>query len=333
MTDFHDTPPALLDPAAQRRAERRRFLQLAGGASVAAGGLALLAACGGGDDDSPTPTPSPTPSPTPTPTSTSNVDQAPLNLALQLEYLQAQFFAFATTGAGLEAGLLTGKGTPGSATGGGAVPFADPLVAAAAREIAEAARARVAWIRTTLAADAVAQPTINLSGGADGAFTAIARTATVVGAGGSFNPYADDTSFLLGAYLLQDVIVTAYKGLAPLIALAATRTGVVGITAAQAYHAGWLRTSLYARGATTQGQAGLFSNARDGLDGAADYDQGVAAADGSANITPADGNGIAYSRSTEQVLNILYLNKAAVTAGGFFPAGLNGDLKTSAANS
>lgn len=43
-------------------------------------------------------------------------------------------------------------------------------------------------------------------------------------------------------------------------------------------------------------------------------------------------NGLAYSRSTGQVLNIVYLNKAAVTAGGFFPNGVNGTIVTSAAN-
>jgi hypothetical protein len=32
------------------------------------------------------------------------------------------------------------------------------------------------------------------------------------------------------------------------------------------------------------------------------------------------------------VLNIAYLNKAAVTSGGFFPAGVNGNVKSSAAN-
>jgi hypothetical protein len=32
------------------------------------------------------------------------------------------------------------------------------------------------------------------------------------------------------------------------------------------------------------------------------------------------------------VLNIVFLNKAAVTQGGFFPAGVNGSLAMSAAN-
>ena len=49
------------------------------------------------------------------------------------------------------------------------------------------------------------------------------------------------------------------------------------------------------------------------------------------NIVPADANGIAYSRTTGQVLNIAYLSKAAVVGGGFFPNGVNGNIRTSTA--
>jgi hypothetical protein len=48
--------------------------------------------------------------------------------------------------------------------------------------------------------------------------------------------------------------------------------------------------------------------------------------------TPTDANGIAYSRSPGQVLNIVYLTNKAVTSGGFFPKGVNGEVNTSAAN-
>ncbi len=50
------------------------------------------------------------------------------------------------------------------------------------------------------------------------------------------------------------------------------------------------------------------------------------------NIVPLDQNGIAFSRSPQQVLNIVYLNRATATLGGFFPAGVNGTLRASAAN-
>ncbi len=75
-----------------------------------------------------------------------------------------------------------------------------------------------------------------------------------------------------------------------------------------------------------------ISNARDSLDGASDLDQGVRPIGSASNIAPLDQNGIAFSRSAGQVLNIVYLSRAAVAAGGFFPAGVNGNIRTSAAS-
>ena len=47
---------------------------------------------------------------------------------------------------------------------------------------------------------------------------------------------------------------------------------------------------------------------------------------------PIDGDGLAYSPMTGQVLNIVYLNPAKVAMGGFFPSGVNGSINTSAAS-
>ena len=47
---------------------------------------------------------------------------------------------------------------------------------------------------------------------------------------------------------------------------------------------------------------------------------------------PTDRNGIAFSRSADQVLNVVYLNPAKVKKGGFFPKGVNGVINTSGAN-
>ena len=80
----------------------------------------------------------------------------------------------------------------------------------------------------------------------------------------------------------------------------------------------------------------VISNARVSLDGATDLDQGVRPTGTgqtiASNIAPLDENGLAYSRSAGQVLNIVYLNRAAVTGGGFFPNGVTGALRMSAAN-
>ena len=74
-----------------------------------------------------------------------------------------------------------------------------------------------------------------------------------------------------------------------------------------------------------------ISDARDSLDGESDIDQGVLL-DGQLNIVPADANSLVFSRSPGQVLNVVYLTPQMATSGGFFPAGVNGELNTSADN-
>lgn len=323
---------AIFEAGDRRRTERRRFLSMAGKAGIAAGGLALLSACGddnnnaaGGGVMTPTPTPAPT---------TAVTDLDILNFALNLEYLEAQFYSFAVYGTGLPAAMLTGQQTQGTVTGGKQVPFTDTVVREYAREIAADEIAHVAFLRQVLGSVAVAMPSINIDGGASGAFTAAARAAGVVGATGTFDPYASDENFLLGAFIFEDVGVTAYKGAAPLINNKTYLEAAAGILAAEAYHAGLVRTTLYRKGIQNPGamlieSAGKISDARDSLDGADDDDQGIASPDGgvTSNIVPTDSNGLAYSRTTGHVLNIVYLS-AALSGGGFFPNGVNGFIRS-----
>ena len=56
-----------------------------------------------------------------------------LNFALNLEYLEAQFYYFASYGEALPNSILGGSGTAGAATGGRRVAFTDPAVQAYAR--------------------------------------------------------------------------------------------------------------------------------------------------------------------------------------------------------
>ena len=321
-----------------RRDERRAFFRTAGTASAAVAGASILSACfggGGNDDNNTSPTPTPTPSPTGTATSSLN-DADILGFALQFEYIVAQFYAFATTGSGLPNAQLTGSGAQGAVSGGRQISFTDPKVAQFAREMAADKAAHVAFLRTTLSASVLAQPPLDISANATGAFSAAARAAGLVGAGVAFDPYASDDNFLLAAFLLEDVGVTAYKGAAPLITSKTFLEAAAGLLAASSYHAGLVRTVLYRKGLGNTAlfnAAGAISNARDALDGTTDLDQGIAPLGGVSNIVPTDANGIAYSRSTSQVLNIIYLTSTATTAGGFYPSGLNGRILASAAAS
>lgn len=326
----------LIAACEKRREERRSFLRAAGGVAAIGAGAGLLAAC---KEETTPGLPAPTPTPTPTTATVTEADV--LNFALNLEYLEAQFYSFAAFGVGLDAGLLTGTGTQGTVIGGQRVTFTDPLVAAYAREIARDEIAHVAFLRTALGASArVAMPTIDISASAAGAFSAAARAAGLIsGSSASFNPYASDENFLLAAYLFEDVGPTAYKGGIRFLTTAAVVEAAAGIHAAECYHAGLIRTVLYRKGLSTASlitSADAISNARDSLDGASDIDQGISATGSGAsiksNIVPTDSSGITFTRTPGQVLNVVYLSASAVNGGGFFPNGVNGTLRTSAAS-
>ena len=167
---------------------------------------------------------------------------------------------------------------------------------------------------------AVARPKINIKQ----SFTAAARAAGVVGPDEQFDPYANENNFLLGAFIFEDVGVTAYKGAAPLINDRDILAAAAGILAVEAYHAGEIRTLLYSRNFFEE--ARMISGARDSLDGPENKDQGIGGRD-IAKIIPADGNAVAFDRTPRQVLNIVYLNPGA-QRGGFFPQGVNGRIRS-----
>jgi len=318
---------AAMDNRVRRRDERREFFKAAFGVGAfAVGGAAALSFSGKAGAQT-----------------TALTDADILNFALNLEYLEAQFYQIAANGTYLPASMTaSGGGTAGgTVTGGRKVGFQDQVVAQYAREIAADEVAHVAFLRSAgaLGGSAVAMPNINISGTADGPFTAAARAAGVVAADGVFDPYADDNSFLLGAYIFEDVGVTAYKGASPLVTSKTFLQAAAGILAAEAYHSAIVRTTLYAKGVQTPSlrtAADAISNARDTLDGTSgtnggDLDQGISptTVNGQlvSNIVPADPTtAIAFSRTPQQVLNIVYLG-AAATMGGFFPNGVNGNIR------
>ena len=267
-------------------------------------------------------------------------DAAILTFALNLEYLEAEFYLRAATGEGLPPGDI--GPSPGPVTGGSMVNFmGNAVVKAYAIEIAQEEHKHVQFLRAALIAltgSAISRPALDLS-------SSFAAAALIAGLGTGFSPYADPNSFLLGAYIFEDVGVTAYHGAAPLIANRAILDKAAGILAAEAYHAGIIRTSLFVGGFASQTTA--ISNLRASLDGTIhtqnqdDFGVGTTAAPMLANLSnamngpllggfpsnsPPGNNAIAFDRTTRQVLNIVY-GAANASSGLFFPAGLNGAIK------
>ena len=311
-----------LEARDRRLTERRDFFRALTAVAVAGGGLALAAR-----------------------SQSVNAQTAPtdvdiLNFALNLEYLEANFYSIAVLGEQLPDNLKTGTGTPVAplTTGARQVTFADEPLRRMAREITSNERAHVAAVRATiveLGGTPIAQPQLDLSVSPTSAFSNLARAAGLIGAGESFDPYANENNFIQAAAGFEDVGATAYKGASPLIASKTVLEASAGILAVEAYHASILRTHIYLKGLQAPAllaASEALSRARDDVDGPDDRDQGVAPIGSASNIVPTDGNGITFSRTTGQVLNVVYLNRAAVTQGGFFPAGVNGTIRSSAAN-
>jgi hypothetical protein len=258
-----------------------------------------------------------------------------LNFALNLEYLEAEYYTIATSGMTIDQmGVgINGTGTQGSVTvkGGAAgtavVPFVTPAFQSYAQETAGEERKHVSFLRNALGSSAVAQPGIDLLNSFNG-------LAVAAGIGPSFDPFANEINFLLGSYVFEDVGVTAYHGAAGLITTPANLDAAAGILAVEAYHAGLIRTVLYGLDAANP-SAGInatatkISNARATLDGTNNDDVGLGVITNSlgsaSTIVNADANTIAFSRTTAQVLSIVYAGGTG--SGGFFPAGLNGTIK------
>ncbi len=326
---------------------RRSFL--AGSGSAAA--VTVLAGCGGSSTPTPTTTTTTTPTPTttttPTPTTVAYTDADYLNFALNLEYLEAEFYLRAATGSGLS--------TADAGSGAGAVTVPTTTLVANLNgaqqlylnEIAQNELDHVRFLRSALGSSAVARPAIDLSA----SFSALGGLlATPVA---NFNPFASYEAFLLGAFIFEDVGVTAYAGAAGLLSNKTYLAAAASILAVEAYHAAEVRSLLIAdsvANATTAGGtttpndtyitiAANISALRGSLGGGNEtapvalspYPSPFVAANytsGSAIVAASATTSVGYARTTDQVLHIVYAtaNGAGVKSGGFFPNGLNGNI-------
>lgn len=299
----------LINGRVSRQVSRRRFFAFGAGSAAA---VAMAAGCGGSSHKTSGSGGGTTPPPT-----TAVTDTDILNFALNLEYLEAEFYLRAVTGAGLsdaDAGA-----NPGAVTGGTQVAFKTPAIQQYAQEIANDELAHVRFLRKALGSAAVDRPAIDLNA----SFNAAASAA---GIGSTFNPFADENSFIVGAFTFEDVGVTAYHGAAGLLSDKNNLGAAAGILATEAYHAGTIRTLIAQLDTPYITYANQISTLRASAGGG--NETSVA---GNA-IVAADSDSIAYDRSTDQVLHIVYLSPSAgvVSKGGFFPNGLNGNIKATA---
>ncbi len=280
---------AELQQAAKARSavhvNRRGFLGVLG----VTAGMATLAGCSSDSSSGNNPAPPPTP-----PAGPSVVDV--LNFALNLEYFEASFYSYATTGNGLPATLVGSN--PGTVTGGAKVPFANPLVASIAAEIAADEQAHVNFLRTL----------ITQSGGTPVDLPALDLT------GGGKYVVTMDAQFIALARGLEATGVGAYEGAAGyLTSTPAGLTYAAAIHEVESQHESVFRQLCI--------QLNVMSPAVDSVDLPPTGTQ-VFNTEASTGLYSAP-------RSPSQVLQIVYGGAATgASSGGFFPQGMNGNIKT-----
>jgi hypothetical protein len=229
-----------------------------------------------------------------------------LQFALNLEYLEAEFYTVATLGQTIDqVGIgITGTGNSGPTTGGNQVNFANNVVftGQVAMEIGQDERAHVKLLRDALTAAGVtpvAKPAINLG---------------ALGIG-----FRNVLQFLTLARIFEDIGVSAYAGAAalPFVANSPYIGTAARILAAEAEHVGNIRLQV--------ARLNIATSALDGADI-------LPPPSGQKFISVDATTGLSAVRTPGQVLYLAYGNAANATSGGFFPAGMNGMLNTSSSS-
>ena len=223
-----------------------------------------------------------------------------LNFALNLEYLEANFYAFASTGSGISStdmgtGAVAPVGAPGK------LPL-DATTLAIAQALAQDERNHVELLRTaisSLGGTPISQPLINFA--AMGAVTTQAQ-------------------FLTAARQFTALGNSAYVGSASLLASSASvLTTASQILGAEGQHAGTLNYQCIVQGVTSPA-----IDAQDVPPTSTNY------------FTVLPTTALSPSRTAVQVLGVAYgVSTAATTTpatgimmGGFFPNGVNGNIKS-----
>lgn len=229
-----------------------------------------------------------------------------LNFALNLEYLEAEFYTCATTGKSITSFGIGTKGrangdnptSGGTTVGGGKVTFPkdEALIHDIATQIGADERAHVVLLRGALGSSAVAMPNIDLG---------------ALGFG-----FENLNDFLRAARILEDIGVTAYLGAAGLLKTPDTITTAACLLGAEAEHAATIRSQI--------ARLKISTAALDGVDlvpppsGEARQILSIKATDG-----------LVATRTAGQVLHLAFGGKADTKRGGFFPTGLNGEINSS----
>ncbi|KAI9194900.1 hypothetical protein LWI28_010016 [Acer negundo] len=261
-----------------------------------------------------------------------------LEFPLNLEYLEAEFFLYGALGYGLDkaAPKLTGGGpTPLGAKKANLDPFTRDVVLQFAFQEVGHLRA----IKNTV--KGFPRPLLNLS---SESFAKTLDTAFGKPLNPPFDPYSSSLNYLIASYLIPYVGLTGYVGANEKLESPVSRRLVAGLLGVESGQDAVIRALLYEKatqkvppyGITVAEFTNKISSLRNKLGYTGLKDEGliVPKSDGAegkiaGNVLAGDRDSVAYARTPEEILRIVYGSGDEGVPGGFYPKGGDGRIARS----
>ncbi|CAK8531530.1 unnamed protein product [Lathyrus sativus] len=255
-----------------------------------------------------------------------------LEFPLNLEYLEAEFFLFGSTGHGLDkfAPELAEGGPP--PIGAKLAKFNDTVIRDIIYQFALQEVGHLRAIKNTVIG--FPRPLLDLS---QSSFAKVIDKAFGRPLRPSFDPYANDINYLIASYLIPYVGLTGYVGANPLLQNASSRQLVAGLLGVESGQDAVIRGLLYERHAwkvmpyrvTVAEFTDRISKLRNILGNEGVKDEGLDDTFSSGSILAGDKYSLAYSRTPKEILRIVYGSGNETVPGGFYPKGGNGHIARS----
>lgn len=273
--------------------------------------------------------------------SSSSIPQSDVDLLefpLNLEFLEAEFFLFGALGYGLD------RVAP-NLTNGGPSPIGarranlDTLTRDIILQFGWQEVGHLRAIQNTV--KGFPRPLLDLS---PSSFANVMDLAVGRRLNPPFNPYVNSLNFLLASYLVPYVGLTGYVGTNPKLKSSASKKLVAGLLGVESGQDAVIRTLLYQRalqrvppyGITVAEFTNQISELRNRLGSAGLKDEGLVVpplqgAEGrvAGNVLAGDEYSLAYARTPEEILRIVYGSGNEERPGGFYPNGANGRIARS----
>ncbi|KAF8408538.1 hypothetical protein HHK36_007694 [Tetracentron sinense] len=261
-----------------------------------------------------------------------------LEFPLNLEYLEAEFFLWGSLGHGLDRvapNLTMGGPSPIGPRQANLDPFTRDIITQFAFQEVGHLRA----IKSVVGG--FPRPLLDLSAAS---FAKVMDHAFGHALVPPFDPYANGLNFLLASYLVPYVGLTGYVGANSKLNGARSKRLVAGLLGVESGQDAVIRALLYERamvkvqpyGITVAEFTNRISELRNRLGHAGMKDEGLMVpplmgAEGKlpGNVLAGDEYSIAYERTPEEILRIVYGGGDEHAPGGFYPKGANGRIARS----